>query len=132
MLLIPPAPYRPRRHASRSPKAPALPPLEVLEVSDVTYDPELGLLYLAVVFNTTAQAPLNDPSAASAAKWNARYQGKRYQGLSLSPIDATRQQIEMAPGAADAGPDELNYTNAPSDIADLLGRQLAAFSGLPL
>jgi hypothetical protein len=40
--------------------------------------------------------------------------------------------LQLSPIGAEAGPDVLSYANAPSDISDSLGRQLAAFAGFPL
>ena len=40
--------------------------------------------------------------------------------------------LSFGGAGADAGPDVISYGNAPSDVADASGRQLAAFGGFPL
>jgi hypothetical protein len=84
------------------------------------------------VFNTTEENPLSDISAADPAKWNARYAGVRYVGNSLMNYGFNLIYVVMGAPSDDAGANEVNYTNAPSDISDALGRQLPAFSGFPL
>ncbi len=88
--------------------------------------------YLRVIFNTTEANPLADVSAAAAAKWTARYDGVGYQGLSVTNDVFDTLVLHLQATGASAGLDVLNYSNAPSDIADALGRQLAAFAGFRL
>jgi hypothetical protein len=47
-------------------------------------------------------------------------------------VSPTSILVEMAVVGPEAGPDEVGYAAAPSDIADVLGRKLAAFAGFPL
>ena len=89
-------------------------------------------LELNVAFNTTAAEPLNDPSGADPAKWTARYQGQKYVGSLIAAVDFETAFLQMTATGAEAGPDVLNYANAPSDISDSLGRQLAAFQGFAI
>jgi len=71
-------------------------------------------------------------SAADPAKWTARYQGEKYVGALVLNARLDALYMQMTPAGAEAGPDVLSYANAPSDISDSLGRQLAAFQGFPL
>jgi len=50
----------------------------------------------------------------------------------IGAVDFETAYLQLSPAGAEAGPDVLNYANAPSDISDSLGRQLAAFDGFPL
>jgi hypothetical protein len=116
---------RRKRRASAAQPTPAA--LAVVGVNDVSViGPELEM---NVVFNTTASEPLNDPSAADPTKWTARYQGQKYVGSLIGAVDFETLYLQMTPAGAEAGPDVLSYANAPSDVADSLGRQLAAFAG---
>jgi hypothetical protein len=54
-------------------------------------------------------------SAADPAKWTARYQGQQYVGAVLANILPDTLYLSMSPAGAEAGPDLLNYANAPSD-----------------
>ena len=89
------------------------------------------------VFNATAANPMSDvaaPPAADPGKWNCRSQDLRFYGAELTNVSFDRIGVLLFlndPGP-EPGPDELNYTNAPSDITDAGGRKLAAFSGFPL
>jgi hypothetical protein len=40
--------------------------------------------------------------------------------------------LHLLGGPPEAGPDVINYSNAPSDVADAMGRQLGAFVAFPL
>ena len=91
-----------------------------------------GQLQMNVVFDTTFENPLNDPSAADPVKWTARFEGMRYTGSSIFFIQWDTLFLVMDPTGAEAGADVLSYANAPSDISDSLGRFLAAFAGFPL
>jgi hypothetical protein len=91
-----------------------------------------GQLQMNVLFNTTAENPINDPSAADPAKWTARYGGQKYTGVLLAPVIEDQIYLLLDPAGAEAGADVLSYANAPSDISDFLGRFLAAFSGFPM
>ena len=127
------SPTRKRRRRTRRTAPAAAPAPVALAVVGVTGLSVLGPeIEMTVVFNTTAEDPLNDPSAADPTKWTARYQGQRYVGSLIAPVDFEALFLLLSPVGAEAGPDILNYANAPSDIADSLGRQLAAFAGFPL
>ena len=102
-------------------------PLTVTAITDVSYRHESGKLTLTAVFNTSDDAPLNTVAAASAAKWNARYLNLRFHGQTLTLLNGSRIQVVLGQAGTDTGADELNYTNAPSDIADATGRKLTAF-----
>jgi len=103
--------------------------LQVIGVENVGY--EEPLLTFTLVFNTTADEPLvigtPDP-----AKWSAVYQGGGVacESVSLSAFD--RIDVTLNGTAGPGGASSVSYSNDPSDIADSLGRQLAAFSDLPL
>ena len=85
-----------------------------------------------MTFNTSAAEPIDDPLTADPGKWTARYQGQTYVGSLIAQVDFEMLYLQLSPAGAEAGADVLGYANAPSDIADSLGRQLAAFSGFPL
>lgn len=82
---------------------------------------------------TTAAQPLLDPAgAADPLKWTARYNGSLFDGVSLALLSFDTIEVAMTVVGAEAGTDVCAYSNAPSDIGDSLGRQLAAFSAFPL
>jgi hypothetical protein len=80
-----------------------------------------------VTFDTTEANPLGDISGASPAKWSVRIGGMRYAGAVIEMGDFQQIYVGFGSPVVEAGTDELSYTNSPSDIADTLGRQLAAF-----
>jgi hypothetical protein len=132
MLLFPSAVFRPRRaRARRTPPGPTPPvaPLAVLDVEDVFIEPEVGVV--TCVFNTTAGDPIGEVDSANPAKWTVRYDNQRYAGSSLEKLSFDRVRIGLAIVEPDEGPNVIGYAG-PSDISDALGRQLAAFSDLPL
>ncbi len=90
-------------------------------------DIEMNLL-----FDVTGSDTLNDVSGADPAKWTARYQGQKYVGAILANAAPDALYLQMTPAGAEAGADVLSYANAPSDVSDSIGRQLAAFSGFPI
>ena len=101
----------------------------------------LGVEYLTVIgadlemnliFNLTGADMLNDVSAADPAKWTARIRAFRYVGAVLSNVLPDTLYVSLTSRGAEAGADVLGYANVPSDIADSLGRFLAAFAGFPL
>ena len=91
-----------------------------------------GQLQINVIFDTTFENPINDPSGADPAKWTARFGGQKYTGVLLAAVVEDRIYLLLDPAGAEAGADVLNYANAPSDISDSSGRFLAAFSGLAI
>jgi hypothetical protein len=127
-------PVKPRLHRKRraTVDAAAPPPAALAVVGAVVFGIIGPEIEVNVAFNTTADEPLNDPSAADPSKWTARYQGQMYVGVLVGAVDFETMYLQMTPTGAQAGPDVISYANAPSDIADALGRQLAAFGGFPL
>ena len=89
-------------------------------------------LEVNVTFNTSGSEPIDDPLTADPSKWTARYLGQKYVGSLIAQVDFEILYLQLSPAGAEAGPDAISYSNAPSDIADSLGRQLAAFGGFPL
>ena len=85
-----------------------------------------------LVFDVGGSDTLDDVSGADPAKWTARYQGVAYVGSFLTNVVPDTLYLQMTPAGAAAGPDVLNYANAPSDVSDSAGRQLAAFEGFAL
>ena len=125
-----PAARRKRRNRNFSRRAAGPAALEVVGVEGVEIF--AGQLQVNVIFNTTAENPIGDPSAADPAKWSARFGGQKYTGVLLAPVVEDRIFVLLDPVGAEAGADVLSYANAPSDISDSLGRFLAAFSAFPL
>lgn len=91
-----------------------------------------GDIEMELVFDTTAEAPLAEVGSSETAKWSARYQGVRYVGGLMNIIAFNRLSMIMGPTGPEPGPDQISYAHNPSDIADVNGRELAAFSGLPM
>jgi len=129
------APVRntPRRRKRRSVASQSSAPpagLTVLSAAVVEFDADI--LRVDVVFDTTADAPLAGVGAAQPAKWTARYQGLGFAGILVALENFDTLQVTLSATEAEAGADAISYANAPSDVADSLGRQLAAFGGFPL
>lgn len=103
--------------------------LAVLGIENVS--PGTGTLAVTVVFDVTEADPLTLDPAPDAAKWIGRYDGKRFVGNGVLMQAYDRLRILMAYDSDEAGMDQVAYLNSPSDIADTIGRQLAAFS-MPL
>ena len=139
MLTPPPVKHpsrRRRRRRRRRNEAAATPPppppagLALVAVEGLAViGPELEM---NLQFDVAGTDLLNDVSAADPAKWTARYQGQTYVGSILQNIAPDMLYLQMQPAGAEAGTDVLNYANAPSDVSDSLGRQLAAFAGFAL
>ena len=106
--------------------------LSVLSAAVVEFDADI--LRVNVVFDTTADEPLAGVGGAAPIKWRARYQGLAFEGIAvtLESFDALQITLSLTEPPPLPGPDELSYANAPSDIADTLGRQLGAFQAMPL
>jgi hypothetical protein len=121
-------PRKPRPRRNRRRAAPPAPPVGLTVVS-VTAEITGGGIEAAAfpVFNTTAENPLADPSGAAPGKWSLRLDNKRWTCVVIELNDFNSLYLGFGPHVAEVGPDQLSYTNAPSDIADTLGRQLAAF-----
>ena len=122
--------HRRRRSAVVTPAPPPPLALMMIAATDVSGGPDD--LWFTAVFNTSAAAPLASVDAADASKWNARFEGQRFEGTLLTRMSDSTIFVEMVVVGPDSGANEVNYTNAPSDIADVLGRHLAAFAGFPL
>ena len=134
MLTPTPIPFRKRRSQKLRPWNPPPPPppaaLAVVEVIDLNYGGDV--LSFTVVFNTTAAQPLVDPIGAEPSKWTARYSGALFEASSLLLVQYDRIEVGMEVMSGQAGANVLNYSNAPSDIGDTLGRMLSAFGDYPL
>jgi hypothetical protein len=116
------------RRKRRSVVSTPLPPTALMVVSATAEVTGGGIEAAAfVTFDCTEANPLADVSGASNAKWSLRLDGQRWTAVIIETMDFQQIYIGFGPHVAEAGADELSYTNAPSDIADTLGRQLAAF-----
>jgi hypothetical protein len=104
--------------------------LSVVSVEIVSEDPTD--LHLKVFFNTTEEEPLVYSEEFLPGKWTARRNDVRFHGGNVTWFDFNCLEVALQNFEADAGEDELNYSNAPSDVSDSLGRMLAAFTGFPL
>ena len=122
---------RPRREAP-PPPPPAPAALTLLAVEDLAVIGPGGEIEMNLKFDATPAAPLNSVAGADPAKWSARYQGQRYVGILVGDVVFDTIYLQMTPTGAEAGADELSYSNAPSDVSDFLGRFLAALSGFPM
>jgi hypothetical protein len=134
MMTPPPAKYprrRRRRLQARTTQAPPTPPvaLAVVAVQNATFSGTDGECEL--VFNTTAEYPLS-LEAADPLKWTARFADTRYVGASMELIAFNIVLMSFNDAAPQAGPDVIGYSNAPSDVSDGLGRELAAFANFPM
>ena len=121
---------RRKRRVIAPPAPPAPPALTLTGVDALTV---IGAeIEMNLIFDVAGTDVLNDVSGADPAKWTARYQGQKYVGSILTNVAPDTLYLQMIPAGAEAGPDVLNYANAPSDVSDLLGRTLAAFAGFAL
>jgi hypothetical protein len=132
IIPAPPLVVRKRRGrpGKRIPPSPPVVALALVSVEVEQFDGADG--FVRLVFDTTAENPLGDVSAAAAAKWTARYDGVTYEGIELANDTFNSLTLHLLGGPPEAGPDVIGYSNAPSDVGDGLGRQLAAFGGFPL
>ena len=132
-ILVPRIPFirRRRRRPALAPPPPPPPAALALVAVDAfaVIGPEIEM---NLIFDVTGTDVLNDVSAADPAKWTARYQGQKYVGSFLTNVAPDTLYLQMTPAGAEAGADLLNYANAPSDVGDSAGRQLAAFAEFPL
>lgn len=128
MLIIPPPEYRRRRGLPR--RKPPTGPLALVAVEVDFFDGADGEVRL--FFNTTPDNPVGNVGAAAPGKWTARFGGVAYTGDTLSNGTFNTLVLHLLGGAPQAGPDVIGYSNAPSDIGDARGRQLAAFGDFPL
>ena len=130
-MLLPAPPLYPRKRKPKAKPPTRVAPvgLQVIGVENVVYDEPL--LTFTLVFNTTEEAPLV-AETPDPAKWSAVYQGGGLfcESVSFAGFDRLDFQMNGTPGPG--GASNVSYSNDPSDIADSLGRQLAAFSALPL
>jgi hypothetical protein len=128
-ILISNIPFIPKRKRAKN-ATPTPTPLQVVGVENVNYDEPV--LSFTLVFNTTAEEPLV-ADALDAAKWSAVYQGGGgffCESASVGAFDRVDLMFSGTPGPG--GASTVSYSNDPSDVSDSLGRQLAAFEGLPL
>ena len=85
------------------------------------------------VVDATVGDPLDDPGAsADPAKWFARFAGVLYQGTLITNVAFDRFDLAMTAIDFDVGANVLSYTNAPSDIETVNGRQLNAVMDFPI
>ena len=105
-------------------------PLNLIAATNFSFDGASGESDFE--FDTTAEAPLLDAGGASAAKWSVRFEGTRYVGVTIAKTGYNVLHVTFTATGPEAGIDVCGYTNAPSDISDALGRQLAAFADFPL
>ena len=130
--LPPIIPARAPRRRSRRRSGIAAPAAALTVQSAAVVELDGDILRVNVVFDTTAAEPLAGVGAAAPVKWTARYDGLGFGGILITLLTVDTLQITLSSTEAEPGPDVLSYANAPSDIADSLGRQLAAFDGFPL
>ena len=134
-MLLPPFPIVYRKRAGtpkRKPPAP-LPPVGPLAVTGVvSVSQDASGLWVVLQFNTTAAEPLGDVSESLGSKWTARWGDTGYEGDGVEGLTFDTLRVHLAELGGDVGDDVINYSNAPSDIGDSLGRQLAAFNDVPL
>jgi hypothetical protein len=123
-------PAKRRKYGKGRPSPLATGPLAVASVSGVSFNGTSGTL--TAVFNVSPPFALADVSAAMPGKWIARYANVRYIAVALAAAGTDGVQLTFTDLNPEAGPNELVYSNAPSDIADTQGRQLAAFGGMPI
>jgi hypothetical protein len=125
-MLLPAPPLRPRKKSDKSAArlgSPLLLSLTIAGVIDVGLDGEGGTV--TVLFNTTEAQPLLNTSP-SPAKWSARYQNVRYSCGLVTWLNFDRIILAMTATGPETGSDEVVYTNAPSDVMDVIGRHLTA------
>ena len=128
---VPPLTVRRYRRRPRLPAAaPAPAALALVSVSGVSFNGTSGSL--TATLNVNPGFALADVSGAMPGKWIARFANVRYIAVALAAAGTDGVQLTFTDLNPEAGPNELVYSNAPSDIADTQGRQLAAFSGFPL
>ena len=123
---------RRKREAVAAPAAPTPPvgPLAVVSVQNVSFDGTSGAC--DVVMNTTAEFPLSDASGADPGKWSAQFEDIRYVGATVETVAFNVLRVTFGSPTPDGGDDVIAYSNAPSDISDAAGRQLAAFEDFPI
>lgn len=124
MLVVLRGTYRgPRRKRIRAAETP-VEPLRVVGVSGVI---ESGsTLQVTVTLNTTEADPLVFDEPPTPVKWTARYNNKRFAGVLVSSPAYDQLVVGLQYQADETGQNVLAYLNDPSDIADSLGRELAA------
>lgn len=133
-MLVDAPPKKPRPRAGKPrpaaaappPPPPPPPPLEVTGFEIDHFDGVTGRMRF--ILNTTVGEPLLDVTGASGGKWTARYEDVSYVGVSLENETYESFFVNFSATGADPGTWHISYANAPSDIADAIGRQLAAFS----
>jgi hypothetical protein len=124
MITLQPPAFRPRRR--RGARA------ELLLVGFNGIEATAGDLSVHVLFNTTGERPLQSVAAADPSKWTARWANEHYLGNGVYPVAYNELMIVLSTTGTNTGPNEITYAAGPSDIADVLGRYLAAFAGRAL
>ena len=131
----PPQPFKTakkRVHRKRNDAGtmPAPVALSVVSVNIVSEDPTD--IRLHVFFNTTEDQPLVYSEEYMPGKWRVRRSNVRFNGGNVIWTAYNCLDIALQNSEPDEGADGLDYSNAPSDVSDTLGRFLAAFEGFPL
>jgi hypothetical protein len=112
------------------PPAPPTPAaLQVIGVENVLYDEPV--LLFTLVLNTTEDAPLV-AGELDPFKWSGVYQGGGMASFTAEIAGFDRIAISLQGFAGTGGASSVSYAADPSDVSDTLGRQLAAFEGVPL
>ena len=125
MVIVPSIPFRRRRG-----RLMRTGPLALLAVGSVSFTGTSGTL--TATFDVNPGFALTNVASAEPSKWQARFGGVRYVAISITPVSSNQIQVNFTDLNPEAGANVLNYSNAPSDIADTQGRQLAAFNGFAL
>jgi hypothetical protein len=131
-MLLPAPPLYPRKRKPKvTPTTPAPTPatLQVVGVENLVYDEPM--LTFTLVLNTSEDDPLvADP--LDAEKWSGTYEGGAMTPYSADVVAFDRITVTLQGLAGGGGASSVSYAADPSDVSDTSGRELAAFSGLPL
>lgn len=125
MLIVPPPKFPRRRRRKPRASVATAGPLAVTAIGDVAAFGQL--MQFTATLNTTEADPLVFDNPPDPAKWRARYQGKRYSGVLVSSPAYNQLIVGLQYVEDEAGADQVEYLNNPSDIADANGRRLGAF-----
>jgi hypothetical protein len=129
MLTTPPSKFRrTRKPVKRKPPTVPTGSLSLVAVQNVVV--VSNTITCDLVFDTSVAFPLTNVASASAAKWSVRYSNTLYNASSLVQSAYNVITLHGSSALGPPGGNVVNYTNAPSDIADTAGRQLAAISGM--
>ena len=131
MLIIPPPPFRKGQPKAKAAKT--APPAGLMLV-DTTGPSEVGSqdIEIGLLFDVTEEAPLASVVGADPTKWWARWNQRRYRGYSIVNSDFNLLLVQLSPELDEDGEQIVAYDNNPSDVADVLGRNLSAFADFPI